>query len=35
MTGCGVVVMSLGWLANSGWAKASTSQVAALLGERG
>ena len=31
MTGCGMVVLLLGWVSTTGWARASTDQVKALL----
>jgi EmrB/QacA subfamily drug resistance transporter len=31
MTGCGAIVLLLGWLSNMGWARASTERVAHLL----
>ena len=31
MTGCGAVVLLLGWLSNTSWAQSSTGQVATLL----
>jgi EmrB/QacA subfamily drug resistance transporter len=34
MTGCGAVVLALGFAANTGWAKASSERVAHLLEER-
>jgi EmrB/QacA subfamily drug resistance transporter len=35
MTGCGAVVLWLGWASNTAWSRASTEKVAALLGEPG
>ena len=31
MTGCGAIVLLLGWLSNTAWAQSSTTQVASLL----
>jgi len=31
MTGCGAIVLLLGWLSNMAWARASTERVAHLL----
>ena len=33
MTGCGAVVLALGWASNTEWSRASVERVAALLGE--
>ena len=33
MTGCGAIILLLGWASNTSWAHASTSRVAALLGD--
>ncbi len=33
MTGCGVIVLLVGWISNMRWAQRSTAQVAALLSE--
>ena len=33
MTGCGAVVMLLGWLSNTVWSRTSVDRVASLLGE--
>jgi EmrB/QacA subfamily drug resistance transporter len=33
MTGCGVIVLLLGWASNTAWAKGSTRHVASLLSE--
>lgn len=33
MTGCGALVLLLGWASNTGWARASTGRVAHLLDE--
>jgi EmrB/QacA subfamily drug resistance transporter len=35
MTACGGLVLLLGWVSNTPWAKASTSRVAFLLGDHG
>lgn len=35
MTGCGAVVLLLGWASTTSWAHASTERVAALLGHSG
>ena len=35
MTGCGAVVLLLGWASTTAWAHASTERVAALLGHSG
>jgi hypothetical protein len=35
MTGCGAVVLLLGWASTTPWAHASTERVAALLGHAG
>lgn len=35
MTGCGAVILLLGWASNTPWALASTSRVASLLGDAG
>ena len=32
MTGCGAIVLLIGWLSNTAWARASTEQVAAFSG---
>jgi len=34
MTGCGAVVLLLGWAANTPWARASTSRIAHLFDDR-
>jgi EmrB/QacA subfamily drug resistance transporter len=34
MTGCGAVVLLLGWASNTSWAQASTGRVAHLFGDR-
>ena len=33
MTGCGAIVLLLGWAANTPWAHASTGRVAHLFGD--
>jgi hypothetical protein len=33
MTGCGAIVMLLGWLSNTPWSHASVKRVASLLQE--
>ena len=35
MTGCGAIILLLGWASNTPWARASTGRVASLLGDPG
>jgi hypothetical protein len=34
MTGCGGIVLSLGWLSNTAWSRSSVKRVTSLLGEQ-